>query len=84
MSYISREAAIEAICKECNYDKADYMDCTERGWCGYMENIEQLPSAQPEERFEFGKWYNFERGYVLETTVHSFRILKDVEASSNE
>lgn len=49
-----------------------------------IQAIKKLPSVQPEERFEFGKWYDFKRGYVLETTVHSFRILKDVEASSNE
>ena len=45
---ISRQAAIEAVCKACNYDKEDYMNCTERDICDYMEAFNQLPSAQPE------------------------------------
>lgn len=41
--------------------------------------LEQMPSAQSDGIFEFGKWYDFKRGYVLETTTHSFRILKDIQ-----
>ena len=67
----------------------DYAYCTE---CDHVEmcrwypmygcEFKSRPSAQPEEIFEFGKWYDFKRGYVLETTTHSFRILKDVEITS--
>ena len=68
---ISRTAAVDAVNRAVTKEAA-------------RRSIQELPSAQQEETFEFGKWYYFKRGYVLETTTHSFRILKDVEVSSNE
>lgn len=86
---ISRQAAIDAILHNQEiYSNNFGDDPIDKYTIAIIDNdaqtIAQLPPAQPEETFEFGKWYDFERGYVLETTVHSFRILKDVEVSSNE
>ena len=56
---ISRQAAIDAICKACaNGD--DYVNCRDRdiksSWCDYMVALRDLPSAQQEQRK--GKWVN--------------------------
>ena len=49
---ISRQAAIDAICRACQYDKDDYTDCDDRApsstFCDYMNALRHLPSAQPE------------------------------------
>ena len=48
------------------------------GYChpaNIAKEIEALPSV---ETFEFGKWYDFQKGYVLEVTTEAFRISKEV------
>ena len=61
---ISRQAAIDAICRACQYDKDDYTDCDDRApsstFCDYMNALRHLPSAQPEpehtmEEFMYGQ-----------------------------
>ncbi len=37
--------------------------------------LEALPQI---ETFEFGKWYDFQKGYVLEVNTEAFRISKEV------
>lgn len=37
--------------------------------------IQRMPMV---EVFEFGKWYDFQKGYVLEVTTEAFRISKEV------
>ena len=84
--YISRQAAIDYFVTNVGwYDEDGYpvegSDELRKIWTDLFNGV---PSAEPEERFEFGKWYDFERGYVLETTVHSFRISKDIQGKNNE
>lgn len=81
---IDRKMAIDALGeKPLAWVGTEYELGLQKQWQSDVNTLKKLPSAQPEETFEFGKWYDFKCGYVLETTVHSFRILKDVEASSN-
>lgn len=37
--------------------------------------IQGMPTV---ETFEFGKWYDFQKGYALEVTTEAFRISKEV------
>ena len=37
--------------------------------------IQGMPTV---EVFEFGKWYDFQKGYVLEVNTAAFRISKEV------
>ena len=47
--YISRQAAIDAICRACNYDKDDFEDCSDRNpnstFCDSMSALRRVPSA---------------------------------------
>ncbi len=42
-----------------------------------LDRIAHIPTAQQEELFKFGKWYDFRKGYVLEVTTEAFRISKE-------
>lgn len=54
---ISRQAAIEAICKACSME-GDYHKCDGYPetsiWCDYLVALRALPSVQPERKK--GKW----------------------------
>lgn len=54
---ISREAAIDAICKACSISD-DYVECVERRpgstFCDEIVALRKVPSAQPERKT--GKW----------------------------
>ena len=39
---------------------------------------EAMRALPAEETFEFGRWYDFQKGYVLEVTTEAFRISKEV------
>lgn len=39
---------------------------------------EAMRAIPAEETFEFGKWYDFQKGYVLEVNTEAFRISKEV------
>jgi len=51
---ISRQAAIDAICGEC---QGNCIPC-EHYPCGEIKALEQLPSVQPEQRWVPIKWHN--------------------------
>lgn len=62
---ISRQAAIDALCRRCDLAAEDDEPCTEK--CNDIKILEKLPSAQPEiirckdckygEQDDVGRWF---------------------------
>ena len=50
---ISRQAAIEALCKQCTVDRPETCSTIQKGdkWCEEVYTLLKLPSAQPEQRW---------------------------------
>ena len=66
---ISRQAAIDALCKQCTVDRPETCSTIQKGdkWCEEVYTLFKLPSAQPEiirckdceygEQDEVGRWF---------------------------
>ena len=79
---ISRQAAVDAICRACQYDKDDYTDCDDRApsstFCDYMNALRHLPSAQPEiVRCKNCKWYK--TNYSWNGKAHKVCVIEPYE-----
>lgn len=83
---IERQEVIEAISGEIIVTGRENAKAVRHFFNLILDRIAHIPTAQQEELFEFGKWYDFQKGYVLEIVPEAFRIsqVKDKEGDINE
>lgn len=75
---VERQAVIDAISRDIIVIATENVEAVARAMNMILDRIANIPTAQQEELFEFGKWYDFGKGYVLEVTTEAFRISKEV------
>ena len=64
---ISRQAAIDALCKQCTVDRPETCSTIQKGdkWCEEVYTLLKLPSAQPEQRYTEEELRVFAHGISL-------------------
>lgn len=75
---VERQEVIDAISRDIVVIGVENVEAVTRALNLILDRIAHIPTAQQEELFEFGTWYDFRKGYVLEVTTEAFRISKEV------